>query len=136
MCVLCVFSFLSLILYQAFFLPIFCNHQLENNGLPILCILVMFLVCKTDTARRPHDIYNLKSTPSQLLFLLAKVAPHELPRTKQSNQKKVRPYYCSKELIKTQKNTGSTRFIEAQLRPVEQPDKEVRFECGSSGMCY
>jgi hypothetical protein len=132
MCVL----FLSLILYQAFFLPIFCNHQLENNRLPILCILVMFVVCKADTARRPHDIYNLKPTPSQLLFLLAKVAPHELPRTKQSNQKKVRPYYCSKELVKHKKIRVQLDSLEAQLRPVEQPDKEVRFECGSSGMCY
>ena len=25
--------------------------------------------------------------------------------------------------------------LEAQLRPVEQPDKDVRFGCRSSGMC-
>jgi hypothetical protein len=48
----------------------------------------------------------------------------------------VRPYYCSKELVKHKKIRVQLDSLEAQLRPVEQPDKEVRFECGSSGMCY
>jgi hypothetical protein len=42
-----------------------------------------------------HDGYDLESIPSQSLFFV---------RTKQSNQKKVRPYYCSKTYKKTKKH--------------------------------
>jgi hypothetical protein len=53
-------------------------------------------LCEKSHAWQCPEGYDMGSIPSQSLFFA---------RTKQSNQKKVRPYYCSKEPIKSQKST-------------------------------